>query len=354
MEIRKIVLCLVIITLAGMGTACSRNISDQKEKADMIQGKDEDQVNESGGASRQMGERSEVSDFTLDSTVKEVVSDSAFGDFGRLLFPVDRTVPEDATLSEISSEDVYVWYSDIQPEKTVEIVNHLKARADSGEKIYFPIYSKEEIREDVSKADTGLFYFGGSPGEKFAIMNAGGGFMYVGAMHDSFPHALEVSKKGYNTFALIYRPDEPYEDLARAITYLYDHAKELGIQADGYSLWGGSAGARMAAVLGNKSYLQELTGRTDIPQAAAVVMQYTGYTDTSETDAPTYACVGTRDGIASWNTMKSRLDRLKKMGIPTEFHKYEGLSHGFGIGTETVAERWLDDAVKFWERCGSL
>ena len=52
MEIRKIVLCLVIITLAGMGTACSRNISDQKEKADMIQGKDEDQVNESGGASR--------------------------------------------------------------------------------------------------------------------------------------------------------------------------------------------------------------------------------------------------------------------------------------------------------------
>ncbi len=159
-------------------------------------------------------------------------------------FPVDRTVSEDATLEEISSDDVYVWYSDIRPEKTVEIVNHLKARADAGEKIYFPIYSEEEIKEDASKADTGLFYFGGNPGEKFAIMNAGGGFMYVGAMHDSFPHALEVSKMGYNTFALIYRPDEPYEDLARAITYLYDHAKELGIQADGYSLWGGSARGR--------------------------------------------------------------------------------------------------------------
>ena len=348
MNIRKIIICFAIVTLAVMGTACSRNQSGQSEKVETAQGKDEEQMNRQGSAVGQMGERPEVSDFTLDSTVNEVVSDSAFGDFGRLLFPVDRTVPEDATLSEISSEDVYVWYSDIQPEKTVEIVNHLKVRADSGEKIYFPIYSEEEIREDVSKADTGLFYFGGSPGEKFAIMNAGGGFMYVGAMHDSFPHALEVSKKGYNTFALIYRPDEPYEDLARAITYLYDHAKELGIQADGYSLWGGSAGARMAAVLGNKSYLQELTGRTDIPQAAAVVMQYTGYTDTSETDAPTYACVGTRDGIASWNTMKSRLDRLKKMGIPTEFHKYEGLSHGFGIGTGTVAEGWLDDAVKFW------
>lgn len=294
-------------------------------------------------------EASETAYFTTDSTVGDVVHDSAFGDFGRLLFPVDRSVSEDAALSEVSSDDVYVWYSEIQPEKTVEIVNHLKARADAGEQIYFPIYSEEEIRKDASKADTGLFYFGGSPGEKFAIMNAGGGFMYVGAMHDSFPHALEVSKMGYNTFALIYRPDEPYEDLARAITYLYDHAKELGIQADGYSLWGGSAGARMAAVLGNQDYLGELTGRSDVPQAAAVIMQYTGYTDTSKADAPTYACVGTSDGIASWNTMKNRLDRLKKLGIPTEFHKYQGLSHGFGIGTGTVAEGWISDAVKFWE-----
>ena len=173
--------------------------------------------------------------------------------------------------------------------------------------------------------------------------------MYVGAMHDSFPHALEVSKKGYNAFALIYRPDEAYEDLARAVTYLYDHAKELEIQADGYSLWGGSAGARMAAVLGNRDYLQELTGRKDIPQASAVIMQYTGYADTSSADAPTYACVGTSDGIASSDTMKSRLEKLDNMGIPTEFHSYKGLPHGFGTGTGTVAEGWLDDAVRFWE-----
>lgn len=284
------------------------------------------------GGNKQDKEVSEKAYFTLDSTVGDVIANPAFGDFGRLLFPVDRTVSEDATLSEISSENVYVWYSNIRPEKTVEIINHLKARADA------------------SKADTGLFYFGGNLGEKFAIMNAGGGFMYVGAMHDSVPHALEVSKMGYNTFALIYRPDEAYEDLARAITSLYDNSKELGIQADGYSLWGGSAGARMAAVLGNKEYLQELTKRNDIPQAAAVIMQYTGYTDISKADAPTYACVGTSDGIASWNTMKNRLERLTDMGIPTEFHHYDGLTHGFGIGTGTVAEGWIDDAVRFWEK----
>ena len=168
-------------------------------------------------------------------------------------------------------------------------------------------------------------------------------------MHDSFPHALELSKLGYNAFALIYRPDYAYEDLARAITYIYDHADELGVSASGYSLWGGSAGARMAAVLGNEGYLRELTGRTDIPQASAVIMQYTGYSMVGSQDAATYACVGTNDGIASWRTMQRRLQGLSGIGIPTEFHAYNGLPHGFGLGMGTVAEGWLTDAVRFWE-----
>lgn len=47
--------------------------------------------------------------------------------------------------------------------------------------------------------------------------------------------------------------------------------------------------------------------------------------------------------------MRSRLLQLSAMGIPTEFHVYEGLSHGFGIGTGTVAEGWVNDAIRFWE-----
>lgn len=287
--------------------------------------------------------------FTQDTTVGEVIHDPAFGDFGRLLFPVDRYISENMTLADISSSDVYVWYSNIDADKTVEIVNDLKTRAENGEQVFYNIYSDDEIEEDASRADTGLFFFKGDPGAKFAIMNAGGGFMYVGAMHDSFPHALEVSKKGYNAFALIYRPDYAYEDLAQAIAYIYDHAEELQVDKEGYSLWGGSAGARMAAELGNASYGPAYYGRPDIPQAAAVIMQYTGYSDASPQDAPTYACVGTNDGIASWRTMQRRLEALEGYGIPTEFHVYNGLRHGFGLGTGTVAEGWINDAVAFWE-----
>ena len=49
--------------------------------------------------------------FTTNSTVDDVISNPAFGDFGYLLFPVDRNVSRSMTLADISSSNVYVWYS---------------------------------------------------------------------------------------------------------------------------------------------------------------------------------------------------------------------------------------------------
>jgi acetyl esterase/lipase len=169
-------------------------------------------------------------------------------------------------------------------------------------------------------------------------------------MQDSFPHALELSQKGYNAFALIYRPgaQTACEDLARAIRFIFAHADELEVDTDCYSLWGGSAGARMAAWLG--SYGAEAFGGGDLPRPGAVIMQYTGLSEYSESDPPTYACVGDRDGIASWRVMQARLEAMQQAGIDTEFHVYSGLGHGFGLGTGTSAEGWINDAVSFWEQ----
>ncbi len=91
-------------------------------------------------------------------------------------------------------------------------------------------------------------------------------------------------------------------------------------------------------------------GEKELPRAGAVIMQYTGHSDYTENDPPTYACVGENDGIASWRTMQQRLEQMEALGIDTEFHHYPGLRHGFGIGTGTVAEGWLDEAVAFWEK----
>ena len=187
--------------------------------------------------------------YTKNTPISDVIKGADFGEFGRLLFPADTGFYSGDTLGNLK----LTWYSNIQPDKTVEIVNHLKTQARNGETIFYDIYTDAEKAADPDKEDTGLFFFRGKPGEKFAICNAGGGFAYVGAMHDSFPHALELSKKGYNAFALIYRPgaQTACEDLARAIAFIFSHADELQVDVKEYSLWGGSAGARMAAWLGS-------------------------------------------------------------------------------------------------------
>ena len=104
----------------------------------------------------------------------------------------------------------------------------------------------------------------------------------------------------------------------------------------------------MAAWLG--TYGTSSFGGDELPQAGAVIMQYTGLSQYSESDPPTFACVGDSDGIANWQIMQARLDAMSAVGIDTEFRCYHGLGHGFGLGTGTEAEGWIDDAVRFWEK----
>nr|WP_292195115.1 alpha/beta hydrolase [Butyrivibrio sp.] len=284
--------------------------------------------------------------YTRNTLISEVQSDPAFGNYGRLIFPVDSGYMGGSTLGNLS----LAWYNYIDPDKTVEICNYMKTQAENGNTFFYDIYTDEEKKADPEKADTGLFFFKGNPGAKFAVVNAGGGFAYVGAMHDSFPHALELSKMGYNAFALIYRPgaQTACEDLARAIAFIFEHAEELEVDTSDYSLWGGSAGARMAAWLG--SYGTESFGEDAYPRPAAVFVNYTGLSEVYGNEPPTYSAVGTSDGIASYRTMERRINAIQTNGTDAEIEVFHGLSHGFGLGTGTAAEGWIDHAVEFWER----
>lgn len=278
-------------------------------------------------------------EFTLDTKVVDVINNESFGDFGRLLFPLNSTIDNDITLRD--AEDLIMWYSNIQPDTTVNIMNYLKNQADSGNKIFYDIYTDEEKKKNPDLENTGLFFFKGNPNEKFAIVSAGGGFVFVGALHDSFPHCLELAKQGYNAFALIYRPgaNTGTEDLLRAIKFIREHKDELEVDIDNYSLWGGSAGARLSAWAGNEAK----------PQPSAVIMQYTGLSEVTGNEPPTYACVGTNDGIANYKTMENRINRIKANGTNAKIEIFDGLSHGFGLGEKTVADGWINNAIKFWE-----
>lgn len=302
---------------------------------------------ETEGSAEMTGQRNGAA-FTADTKVWDVINDPAFEGYGRLLFPADKNINDDLTLGDVGN--ILTWYSYVNPDRTVAVVNELRERAASGEQIFYDIYTEEEKKADPDKRNTGLFYFRGTPGEKFAIINAGGGFMYVVAMHDSFPHAQELSKKGYNAFALIYRPgaQTACEDLSRAVAFIHEHAEELEVDVADYSLWGGSAGARMAAWVG--TYGTAAFGKADYPQPGAVIMQYTGLSEVTGYEPPTYACVGTSDGIAYYGTMEERIRQIQRQGTDAEIEVFDGLPHGFGFGEGTVAEGWIDRAVEFWER----
>lgn len=278
--------------------------------------------------------------------VVDVVNDPVLGEAGRLLFPAEGWYWSGDTLGSLS----YTWYMRLDTQTTVDVVNRLRADAAAGGQVFYDIYTEAEKRADPAKRDTGLYFFRGDPGARVAIVSAGGGFAYVGAMQDSFPHCLALSRRGYNAFALVYRPgaQTACEDLARAIAFIYQHEDELGVAMDGYSLWGGSAGARMAAWLG--SYGTESFGERAYPRPAAVIMQYTGLAEVFGNEPPTYNCVGTSDGIASWRTMDRRVRAIKAQGTDAMIEVFEGLPHGFGLGVGTVAEGWLDNAAAFWER----
>lgn len=149
---------------------------------------------------------------------------------------------------------------------------------------------------------------------------------------------------------MIYRPgaETACEDLARAIAFIHEHVEELQVDVSDYSLWGGSAGARMAAWLG--SYGTEAFGEKAYPQPAAVIMQYAGLSEVTGNEPPTYNCVGTSDGIASYRTMKNRIRRIQKQGTDAEIEVFDGLPHGFGLGEGTIAEGWIENAADFWEK----
>ncbi|MEE3380709.1 MAG: alpha/beta hydrolase [Succiniclasticum sp.] len=299
-----------------------------------------------GPADKGSGSGTAGGPYTAATPIRTVVADPAFGNYGRLLFPVQKGYYSGDTLGKLD----LVWYNNINPRKTVEIVNYLHREAAAGRTVFYDIYTEQEKRADSAKRDTGLFFFRGRPGAKTAIVNAGGGFAYVGAMQDSFPVALELSKKGYNAFALIYRPgaETACQDLSRAIAFLSENAGRLQIDMKGYSLWGGSAGARMAAWVG--SYGTAAFGEKPYPQPAMIVTQYTGMSEVTGKEPPTYANVGTSDGIAWYRTMEDRIARIRAAGQDAQIEVFPGLHHGFGLGEGTAAQGWVDHATAFWEK----
>lgn len=281
----------------------------------------------------------------------DLLDHPALAGFARLLLPrsdveVDRT----ARLGDFAS--LLPYHTQVDARDVVAGLNRLIDDAAAGRAVFIDIYTSADKARDPTKADTGLFFLRGRPGAPFAVIAPGGGFSYVATVHEGLPYALAINKHGYNAFVLCYRVGQggtaATEDLAAALSTIFRRAAALQVGTDGHSLWGSSAGARMAASIGSHGAAR--FGGDALPKPAAVVMAYTGHADTSADEPPTFVVVGQHDRISPPAVMERRLRVLRRAGVTVAYRQVPGLGHGFGAGTSTAAQGWIDDAVRFWER----
>lgn len=148
----------------------------------------------------------------------------------------DRSLP----LGRIGS--LLPYHSAVDPQAVVAGLNRLIQNADRGVPVFHPTYSEAERSADPALAAAGLFFFPGDPDAPFAVIAPGGGFSYVGSVHEGFPIALEINARGYNAFVTTYRTGlggrPATEDMAHAIDVILQHADTFGVGSTGFPCGG--------------------------------------------------------------------------------------------------------------------
>lgn len=301
-----------------------------------------------GAANGNMENQTKKAHLTTDDYVRDLVNHQAFKGFGELMLPGDdNTSYYNTPLNQVGS--LMPYHSQVNPDIVVGALNHIIDEVNAGKTIFYDFYTERQKQEDPAKNSTGLFFYRGKPEAPFAIVCPGGGFSYAGSLHEGFPLAWEISKKGLNAFVIRYRMSEQKAtaDLAAAIAYIFRNADTLGVSTQGYSLWGGSAGARMVgniALSGVPRY-----GGGNLPKPATVVIAYTGQSSYSSNFPPTFIAASANDGIANVSTVDRRVENLRNAGVEVEYRGYRKAGHGFGLGVGTDAEGWIEYAIQFWE-----
>lgn len=303
--------------------------------------------NENGNSRNNNGNVGEH--LTTSDYIRDIVNHPAFEGFGELLLASNNNSSYYNTpISNVGS--LMPYHGNICPDVAVKSLNFMIDEVNNEKTIFYDIYTDSQKQQDQAKRNTGIFFFRGNPNAPFAVVCPGGGFSYVGSLHEGFPLAKRISELGLNAFVIRYRiGSEQYatEDLAAAISYIVRNATTLGVSTNDYSVWGGSAGARMAgniALNGVSAY-----GGDNLSKPATAVIAYTGQSTYSNSFSPSFITVAANDGIANVNMVEARVQNLRNAGVDVEYRRYQTAGHGFGLGIGTDAEGWLDLAVSFWK-----
>lgn len=237
---------------------------------------------------------------------------------------------------------------------------------------------------DGGKSGTGLFAFPAKRGQrKFVVICPGGAYENVCSVAEGFPVAKALHDLGYASFVLQYRTGKyagqpnPLDDLAQAVKFIQEHAEEFGVEKGQYAVVGFSAGGHLAASFGTES-----TGyrRYGLPKPEMLILGYPVITMGEKTHEgsrtnllgalctdeqmqelysvekqvsaeypKTYIWQTEEDEAVPIENSRMMAEALREQGVPSRYEVFPGKDHGWGLGTGTAAEGWLERAVRFWE-----
>lgn len=236
------------------------------------------------------------------------------------------------------------------------------------------IYKEIPLLEN-SNEGTSLTLYIQSPHEGFTIQKRplilicpGGGYSHV-SEREAEPEALEFLSMGCHAAILRYsvrtaRYPQQLTELAYAMKYIRDHAKEWQIDEEKIYVEGSSAGAHLAASLGifyKEKWLAEKVGAASSEELRpnGMILCYPVITSGEYANRPSFDyLVGddpellelvslekhvTKDTPKTfiWHTMDDAvvpiensllfISALRKQGIPAEFHMYPSGNHGLAL-----------------------
>lgn len=293
-----------------------------------------------------------------------------------------KQIEQGRKFTQWSLEDVSKIFTAWKLQPMVDGMEYLVERAEKST-VFYDIWDgpgKENI-----KAVTGLVAFPVKDKTKFVIICPGGGYENVCSIAEGFPMAREINKLGYAAFILQYRTGvnlkctDPLEDLAQAIRYILDHAEEFNVNTNGYAVLGFSAGGHLAASFGIKDLGYEKYG---LKKPEMMILGYPVITMGEKTHEgsrslllgqdhmddqdfrdqysiekqvdysypPTYLWQTEKDEAVPVENSRMMAEILKKNHVPYMYEVFPGQEHGWGLGTGTPAEGWIDHAVDFWKK----
>lgn len=224
--------------------------------------------------------------------------------------------------------------------------------------------------------------------DTYFILLAGGAYGAVCTMIEALPVAARLNELGYDCFCLNYRTatkesfinglfPKPMDDLAAAITYIDKNRKHFGVTPCDYALVGFSAGGHLASTWGT-AHLGARKYRICSPKALILAYPLISMANVPDSPVKRYLCSGmfgvsyTAEDIYDYDASRhidreyppcyivrckddatvSSLDGASMksaLGDKCEFLEAEKGGHGFGLGSNTDLNGWLDDAMKWMD-----